>query len=103
MFEGNFYFNPESRNCEIVAVLDEPNLSYEYATAIVLKEKESGKLYAAFDSGCSCPTPFENFRSLEDFTPINSEEDFNMFISGYRNFDNPDVFAARRKVREALK
>jgi hypothetical protein len=37
--------------------------------------KATGALYGAFDSGCSCPTPFEDFARLEDMTPIRTVED----------------------------
>lgn len=46
-------------------------MSYEFNTFVVWKHK-SGKIYCACDSGCSCPTPFEDCHSLKDLTLIDS-------------------------------
>lgn len=41
--------------------MDREDLCYEYDTFIVLRHIPSGRLFYANDSGCSCPTPFEDF------------------------------------------
>lgn len=61
------YYNPEKFNLEIVIVLDEEYLSYEFNMFVVWKDTNGG-LYYATDSGCSCPSPFEDYTSLADLT-----------------------------------
>ncbi len=73
MWENNPYYNPENLGLEIVEQLN-PNMSYEFDMVVVWKAIESGNLYWAADSGCSCPTPFEDYNSIEDLNPFNYEE-----------------------------
>lgn len=54
----NPYYNPEKLGLEMIS-FDEPNMSYEYNTLCFWATKK-GKVYTASDSGCSCPTPFED-------------------------------------------
>lgn len=74
-WENNAYYNPENLGLELVAEfeLSEPNYSFD--TFIVLREKETGKVYVAHDAGCSCPTPFEGFTFPQDFTEVRSYAD----------------------------
>lgn len=60
-WDKNVYYNPEQLGLEILGTLDEPNLSYEYNTFLVVRHPESGRVFWAQNSGCSCPTPFEDF------------------------------------------
>jgi hypothetical protein len=69
---SDVYYNPEAYGLRIVAELDEPNLSYEFCMLVVWMD-EHGEAYFAQDSGCSCPSPFENYHSIEDLTPLNSQ------------------------------
>jgi hypothetical protein len=55
----NPYYNPESLDLEMLA-FDEPGLSYEFNTLCFWATK-NGRVYSAEDSGCSCPTPFEDY------------------------------------------
>lgn len=59
----NPYYNPELLDLELIS-FDQPNLSYEYNTLCFWASK-TGQIYSASDSGCSCPTPFENNYSGE--------------------------------------
>jgi hypothetical protein len=45
-----------------------PNLSYEYHM-VILVEDTKGRKWFAVDAGCSCPSPFENIKKVEDMTP----------------------------------
>jgi hypothetical protein len=66
---NNIYYNPESCGLEIFAEEDIGG-SYEFDTLCVWREKKTGFLYWAQDSGCSCPTPFEGRSSIADLTPM---------------------------------
>jgi hypothetical protein len=47
--------------------------AYEFHTLQVVQCKNTGRLFYGIDSGCSCPTPFEDFTSEADYTPITPE------------------------------
>lgn len=68
------YNQPEKFNLEPVAEIDYSDKNYCFDTRVVWKHKETGKLYTARDSGCSCPSPFEGYTSLEKCSPFNLEE-----------------------------
>ncbi len=55
----NPYYNPEKLDLEMID-FDEPNMSYEFNTLCFWATKD-GRVFTASDSGCSCPTPFEDF------------------------------------------
>lgn len=60
------YYTPEKFGLEIVGDVDYSSGAYEFALLVVWKD-ESGQLYYAEDSGCSCPSPFEGV-GLRDLT-----------------------------------
>ena len=55
----NPYYDAEKLDLEMYA-LDEPDMSYEYNTLDFWTTKD-GRVFVAQDSGCSCPTPFEDY------------------------------------------
>lgn len=54
----NPFYSPEKLNLTLFS-FDEPGLCYEYNTLCFWEY--NGQIYTAEDSGCSCPTPFENY------------------------------------------
>ena len=58
---SNVYYDPAASGLVSVDSLDESGLCYEFNTLMVVKHKATGRVFYAHDSGCSCPTPFENF------------------------------------------
>lgn len=60
----NVYYSPESWGLSVVAELSkEPD--YDFNIICAWKTKR-GVIYWATDSGCSCPTPFENHHGMSD-------------------------------------
>ena len=55
----NPYYDTEKLELEMLT-FDEPGLSYRFNTLCFWATKD-GRVYSASDSGCSCPTPFEEF------------------------------------------
>lgn len=72
---SNVYYDTEDFGFERVDVLDEPNLSYEFNTFLVLKHTASGRVFYAQDSGCSCPTPFEDYYFRVDGESVDTNLD----------------------------
>jgi len=54
----NPYYNPEQLNLELLSF--EAGYCYKFDT-LCFWATETGQIYSASDSGCSCPTPFEGY------------------------------------------
>lgn len=67
----NYYYDYE-RPDDIITVAEcEPSeQSYSFDIFLFLAKKGERGVYFANNSGCSCPAPFEDFRSLDDFEHI---------------------------------
>jgi len=68
----NIYYNPEKYALTIVAELDFSSGAYEYDTRVVWKTAD-GRLLTHRESGCSCPTPFEDL-GVNDLSPVDIKE-----------------------------
>jgi len=64
---GPFY-NPENFGLELTGSVDTAG-AYEYDEFAVWVHKENKSIYYATDSGCSCPTPFEEV-TIETMTRV---------------------------------
>lgn len=61
----NLYYEPQEAGLEIVADIDWYDEPYEFDMTVVWKD-QNGNFYMADDSGCSCPSPFEDYTSVKD-------------------------------------
>lgn len=62
---NSIYYNPEEFGLTTVGQIDWDNGDdYGFSMIVVWKDKD-GKLYWASDSGCSCPSPFEDFYKID--------------------------------------
>lgn len=57
-----------------VAEIDRSDQSYCFDSLRVVKS-EDGRYFYGTDSGCSCPSPFENFHRESDWTPLTKHPD----------------------------
>ena len=64
---SDVYYTPAEYGLTSAGEIDFSSGSYEFDITAVWRDA-SGQLYYADDSGCSCPSPFEGFRSLDDLT-----------------------------------
>lgn len=69
-YDNNPYYSPESLGLTILDSLEDGSLSYEFNMFIVWRRTSDGALFYASDSGCSCPSPFEDVSGIDDLTPI---------------------------------
>jgi len=58
----NPYYNPEQLNLKMLEFGGYTD--YEFDT-LCFWVTETGQIYSASDTGCSCPEPFENFYALD--------------------------------------
>ena len=72
MSEFNVYYNPEHFDLEVIAEFDFSSGSYEFDKRVIWKDLQDGTLYTARHSGCSCPTPFEDYESKADLSEVRS-------------------------------
>ncbi len=90
-WEKNLYSNPEKSGLKIVGQVDFSSGSYEFDYLVVWQDVETGDTYYASDSGCSCPSPFENLER-EDLLPINRLQDLLEHVEyakRERSYDSP--------------
>ena len=62
-WDNNPYYHPEKMGLSTVAEFDSAD-SYEFDKFVVWTDGKA--LFWATDSGCSCPTPFEDINNLGD-------------------------------------
>ena len=84
MTSVNIYDNPEKFGLEIFVEHDDPNADYSF-NKFVIWEHEDGRLFYAQDSGCSCPSPFEDCHKLKDLTEL-KKENMNEFITSFETY-----------------
>lgn len=74
-YNTNIYYNPKKHG---LTPFDEVETAggYEFDTTVIWQDND-GKLYWAHDSGCSCPTPFEDFNSIKDLNTLNEDNFYN--------------------------
>lgn len=68
----SIYYNPDDLGLEVVAE-DDWGDPYEFDIRVVWLHRESNTLYTARDSGCSCPSPFEDYNTLADLMVMNAQ------------------------------
>ncbi len=69
-FVDNVYYSPDKCGLEIVESFDDPDASYSFNMFVVWRKLDDGRLFYASDSGCSCPSPFEDYHTLGSLTEI---------------------------------
>ena len=99
--DNNIYYEPEAFGLEIWREFDVSSRSYEFNAFVIWRRKEGGRLFYATDSGCSCPSPFENERP-STLKPI-SERTYETFKSDFESFNNQEYIerpvSADEKIR----
>jgi hypothetical protein len=105
-YDGNVYYSPEKWGFEVVAEVEYSDGDYQFDTRVVWRDRTTGTLYTARDSGCSCPTPFEDFMTLADLEVLNYEDLEREVRAEYGNEDHDlsmsEGQAFLRVVRESL-
>lgn len=83
---NDVYYHPEQFDLELVEMFERPDMSYEFDMLGVWKHAD-GTVYWAQDSGCSCPSPFEGFTSLELMNVVNHRnlDEFQRALSDFCN------------------
>ncbi len=96
----NPYYSPEKCGLEIFEDIDTAD-SYAFNMFVIWKRLEENTLWYASDSGCSCPTPFEDIYEL---TPITEDTmyNFNDALENHHKITPADVENIKRRVKEYM-
>ncbi len=104
--EDNIYYHPEVHGLVEVAKIDYSEGGYQFDYRVVWLHTESGVLYTGRDSGCSCPSPFEDFNGIADLERLNwqelEDELREEYDSNYRNVSPADIGEFKRAVKAAM-
>lgn len=69
----NIYYNPGDFGLEVVGDIEWRDCYYEFDFTAVWKESR-GKYWVGSDSGCSCPSPFEDITDINELDgPYNKD------------------------------
>lgn len=101
-FNKNPYYNPEDCGLEIFHNIDTAG-SYEFDLFVIWKKLDDNTLWYDSDSGCSCPSPFDDHG--HDLKPI-TIEDFHSFdeaLEHHYNIKQGDYIEIKNKVKNYLK
>lgn len=69
----NVYYNPEKFGLRIVGQMSWCDDAYQFDMTVVWENTATGVLYFDSDSGCSCPSPFED-TALGDLLVLESPQ-----------------------------
>lgn len=64
------YHSPKDHGLYVVVEVELAEADYSFNLLVVWKHKDTGDLYWATDSGCSCPSPFEDYGSIEQLDKL---------------------------------
>lgn len=71
----NLYYDDNALGLKKVGELDIREPDYSFDIFAVWRDPATGVFYSASDSGCSCPSPFEDFQKREDLTEHTTAHD----------------------------
>ena len=69
----NIYYDPQKFGLEMVGEVEWVGASYEFDLTGVWKEKR-GVYWIGNDSGCSCPSPYEDLTKEDLYGPYNKAQ-----------------------------
>lgn len=103
------YYQPEALALEPIAEIDYSDGCYQFDIRMVWRH-EDGTLYTMRDAGCSCPSPFEDYTTLEsldvlDLNALEAELAFEAVTAaryGSHEITPNDAAEFLKKVRAAV-
>lgn len=70
---GNIYYDPSDFGLEVVGEIERSDGCYQFDMVVVWKQTR-GKYWIGQDSGCSCPSPFEDVTDINELDgPYNKD------------------------------
>jgi len=102
-FDDNPYYSPEKCGLQIFEYIDTAG-SYEFDIFCIWEKLDTGDLYYDSDSGCSCPSPFDNGDHGHDLKLITGDTYYNFKkeLENHYNISVEDIMKIDNKVRNHL-
>jgi hypothetical protein len=102
-FAENPYYNPEKCGLVIFESIDTAG-SYEFDIFCIWKKLDDSTLWWDTDSGCSCPSPFDNGDHGHDLKPITPDTlySFEAALKNHRDIQTEDFLKIKKKVKDYL-
>jgi hypothetical protein len=102
-FNDNPYYSPELCGLEIFEEIDTAD-SYEFDKLVVWKKNDDGSLWWDCDSGCSCPSPFDNSDNGHDLKQITHDTvyNFDLALKNHGRITTEQYIATKKKVVDYL-
>lgn len=98
----NPYSNPANCGLELLAVAED-NEPWQFDICALWRDIVSGRFFMGSDSGCSCPSPFENVRGVGDLTEVTDRGQARAYlVSGSPNYTADSTYAMLRAIEEYL-
>lgn len=88
----DLYHSPEKANLEIIGSVDWSDGNYCFDLTVVWRHTLTRQFFYAEDSGCSCPSPFEDTQ-VEDLIPITSLAMFRTHLDERQKHSESDTSA----------
>lgn len=105
---SNVYNNAVDYGLDVLCIMEEPNLNYEFNMFVVWKkpnydnEPTGSQILYAVDSGCSCPSPFEDICSVEQLTRVQNTEELRSAIKSWGHADQYEIRRCLSLVRASV-
>lgn len=102
-YYSNIYYHPEKWGMSIFDQIDTAG-SYEFDMFVIWEKDDDKTLWYATDSGCSCPTPFENIDSMGDLNQITTDTfyNFEQALFNHNNILTEDYKKMCKSVKDHL-
>lgn len=102
-FTENPYYSPELCGLEIFESIDTAD-SYEYDLFVIWKKLDDDTLWWDTDSGCSCPSPFDNGDHGHDLKLINADTLHNFYeeLKSHCDITQKDINNIYKKVTDYI-
>lgn len=101
----------QPRQFQVLACIDDPNSCYSFDYFFVFQHVPSGRVFYGQDSGCSCPSPFENDHwnspddtSFTEITKVNLDDAIKALWDHYRDHSSlqDEKRTAETAIRDAV-
>lgn len=96
-YTGNIYYDPENYGLTVLTTVELAEPDYSFDMLAVWKGPEG--FYLATDSGCSCPSPFENYGGIDDLTgPLTAADAICEMMELWNGYDPLSFASALRLI-----
>lgn len=103
-FDNNPYYSPELCGLKIIYEVDTAD-SYEFNKLVVWEKLDDKTIWWDTDSGCSCPSPFDNGDHSHDLKEITSDTyyNFRLALTNHSGIKQEDIINCESKLKSFVR